>query len=341
MPRSEQPLGEVVLRLTARDLRRWRSGRLPMRRTFNTLLQRILLANSYRDPETQEWLITTGSAVVGYDLGELLKVVAAMIAAGEIDAAHRVFRSGLSLSHNILHNQIVKATLGNLARCQDDLERPIREESVRLYRRFSNVSDIGLNSLVFDQVVIHRNNRFYAFFVKVCRMLYESVLVDPTTGRSKFRDFVDEEKMHRVFERFVLNFYKREQTQYRAGREDIHWNDVDGDSHALQFLPKMTTDVSLRSIGHIIVIDTKYYKDGPLTEHRGKEKIRSGHLYQLHAYLTNLEQETPQDWVVEGILLYPVVDRNLDLHYRIHGHSVRVATLDLNQHWTAIRGIAF
>ena len=40
--------------------------------------------------------------------------------------------------------------------------------------------------------------------------------------------------------------------------------------------------------------------------------------------------------MAEGILLYPTAGRSLDVSYRLHGHRVRVRTLNLNLPWTAI-----
>ena len=69
----------------------------------------------------------------------------------------------------------------------------------------------------------------------------------------------------------------------------------------------------------------------------GAEKLRSEHLYQLCSYLRNLEHNAAApDRIAEGILLYPTVGRVLDVAYRLHGHWVRIRTLDLNLPWTAI-----
>ena len=63
---------------------------------------------------------------------------------------------------------------------------------------------------------VHRNNRFYAFLLQVCRFLYDNLLIDEETGQDKFREFIrDEAKMRAVFEQFVLNFYKHEQRYLR------------------------------------------------------------------------------------------------------------------------------
>ena len=95
------------------------------------------------------------------------------------------------------------------------------------------------------------------------------------------------------------------------------------------------TDASLRSIDRTIIVECKYTET--LFQSRfGAEKLRSSHLYQLCAYLHNLEHNGGVDRVAEGILLYPAAGRALDLSYRLHGHWVRVCTLDLNLPWAEI-----
>lgn len=239
-------------------------------------------------------------------------------------------------SPDVLHNQIIKASLIRLARC-DDLDASLRADASALCHRLHEVSTIELTPDVFNRVVIHRNNRFYAFLVEVCRVLFQSLLVDPATGRTVFRDFLgDEQTMARLFERFVRNFFRREQTEFDADSELLPWADVDGEPEDLTYLPKMRTDVTLRSSTRTIVLDTKYYASS-LQSYFGRETIHSDHLYQLFAYLKNTPQAGSTVAPLEGILLYPVVGREIDLRYRVHGHPVRVVTLDLNQPWTEIR----
>jgi len=72
-----------------------------------------------------------------------------------------------------------------------------------------------------------------------------------------------------------------------------------------------------------------------MQSNRGKETVRSWHLYQLFAYLKN--QEVVCGWEnCEGILLYPTVNRELDLCYKIQGHPVRIVTVNLDQDWQGI-----
>jgi len=132
-----------------------------------------------------------------------------------------------AFSHDVLHNQIIKATLGRAARWKD-LDSSLRADSARLFRRLHEIREIQLVPSNFDRAAIHRHNRFYAFIVEVCRIIYNSLLIDPVTGQSVFRDFLrDETAMGSLFERFVRNFYKREQlTFYDVKARTIDWIDV-------------------------------------------------------------------------------------------------------------------
>jgi 5-methylcytosine-specific restriction enzyme subunit McrC len=58
----------------------------------------------------------------------------------------------------------------------------------------------------------------------------------------------------------------------------------------------------------------------------------------LFAYLKNLEARGGPDTKAEGILVYPAVERALDLRYRIQGHGLSVRTLDLAAPWPEIHG---
>ena len=102
-----------------------------------------------------------------------------------------------------------------------------------------------------------------------------------------------------------------------------------------KWLPQMETDVTLRSAGRTIIVECKYTES--LFQRRFfSDKLRSSHLYQLCAYLRNLEGNADPDRSADGILLYPTAGVALDQSFRLHGHRVRVKTLDLNQPWTEI-----
>ena len=161
--------------------------------------------------------------------------------------------------------------------------------------------------------------------------------MDEKTGSYKFRDFLrDERKMAKLFEDFVFNFYRIESSEFAVKKERIYWAASSETDPNLQLLPTMETDISLRDEKRTIIIDTKYYKN-TLQTYYDSESIHSGNLYQLFAYLKNLEPRGGNDAQAEGILLYPTVSRSLKEKYDMHGHRVRICTVDLAQDWKAIR----
>ncbi|MFO0964034.1 MAG: hypothetical protein U0793_00420 [Gemmataceae bacterium] len=242
------------------------------------------------------------------------------------------------LSHDVHHNRIIKATLCRAARAKD-LEKRLAEESSYLYRRLHEISDMPLSASSFCKTDAPRIGRFYSFLLEVCRILYYSLLVDPKTGGSVFRDVLQDDKtMNGIFEQFIRKFYAKEQTLFNVSAKTFKWIDVDAKSDDdRSALPLMKTDVTLESAKRVIILDAKYYASCLQTSQYGKATIHSGNLYQLYAYMRNAAKKYGPSCTVEGILIYPVLGQPLDLHFRIHGHPVSIVTVDLNQHWTGIK----
>jgi 5-methylcytosine-specific restriction enzyme subunit McrC len=172
----------------------------------------------------------------------------------------------------------------------------------------------------------------------VCQIVNDNLFIDESSGQYKFKDFLREEKaMARLFEAFVRNFYKNEQSLFKVGREDIKWKFTAENDNDMSMLPIMSTDISLQSSTRKIIIDTKYYKEA-LKARYDKEKINSNNLYQLFSYLINQESELDgRTLECEGILLYPVVEKGFDFSYKFENHKIRVMSIDLNQEWYGIK----
>lgn len=237
------------------------------------------------------------------------------------------------LTHNVLQNQLLKATvyqLLNYARLDarnHDLLRP-------LYQRFHDIDDIQIASRDFSKVVLHRNNSFYKFLLNIAHLLHENLLLDESKGEWIFRDFVrDEEKMAALFEKFIFNFYRHEVAdRYAVASEYITWQAVPVGNSSLDFLPKMKTDVTLTNATRKLVIDAKYYKDA-MVSYYDQERFRSAHFYQVHAYVTNLLNDANANRSVEGLLLYPTVTTDFDQSFRVRGQTISFRSIDLRKPW--------
>ena len=239
-------------------------------------------------------------------------------------------------SVNVTHNQLIKATLRQLAAISK-LAADLSTAATELYHRLPDIQDITLSPAAFRAIRVHRNNRLYDMLVHVCRLIYEHPFLDETPGTARFPDFTGtHSEMARLFEQFVHNFFIREQRTYTVHRPIIEWSGARASEADLRMLPLMRTDVVLTSRARRIVIDTKYYEH-IFQEYRGTPKLRSTHLYQILSYLTNLSAgNAPNVPHPEGMLLYPAVSERFHKPYTLLGHRVVIQSVDLNQPWRAI-----
>jgi 5-methylcytosine-specific restriction enzyme subunit McrC len=243
------------------------------------------------------------------------------------------------LEYDVLHNRILKSTLRRLLQLPD-LNPEISNQVRGVYRRLTDIQDIPLTTNVFKRASIHRNNRYYRFLLHICELIATYSLLDEKAGGYRFLDFLrDERRMARLFERFVFNFYAREQRAFCVNADRLDWPvEVVGEGREadLNYLPAMYTDVTLRSTTRTLIIDTKYYQEALTSKYGGAPKVSSANLYQINTYLGSLESQGFPDCSAEGLLLYPTNKYDLDLAWKIKGHNIRVKTLDLSRNWQDI-----
>jgi 5-methylcytosine-specific restriction enzyme subunit McrC len=239
------------------------------------------------------------------------------------------------LTPNTVNNRILRSTVRLLSNAQlePDLAKRLREVD----RRLSGIGLIDINPSLFRRIQLHRNNAFYAFLLRICELVNQSLLPDRSGDNpSWFRDLLsDEEYMARVFEEFMRNFYNLKQSRFAVARTQPKWNASAVEVSDLHFLPTMMTDATLRSTDRQIVIDAKYYRDA-LQTNFGTRRVHSGNLYQLLAYLHGTAPENHGTQSIEGMLVYPAGEQELDLSYTIDGYKVRIYTLNLAQPWHQI-----
>ncbi|USU11446.1 5-methylcytosine-specific restriction endonuclease system specificity protein McrC [Sphingomonadaceae bacterium OTU29THOMA1] len=239
------------------------------------------------------------------------------------------------LSHDLLHNQLLRASLRLLSQART-MEPTLSHELRSLAVRMGDVSEVRLSQAAFARVQLHRNNAQYDLLLKICRLAFECLIPAERGKGYAFQEVLrDERKMARVFEDFVRNYYRASQKAYSVKPLQFEWKaaPIAGDEQVR--LPLMRADVYLQSAKRRIILDTKYYAE-MLQERHGSASFRSENLYQLFAYLQNDAAWNPELATAEGILLYPEVKQSLDATYDVHGHSVRLVTIDLARPWQEI-----
>ena len=237
--------------------------------------------------------------------------------------------------YDILHNQILKTTIGKLLRTKN-LDSSIKDELYKVYLKLPPISEIVIRKAMFNQIRLHRNNYHYDFILKVCQIVNENLFIDESKGNYKFKDFTREEKaMARLFEAFVRNFYKIE-TDFSVSSDSIKWQFESDNAEDLDMLPAMLTDITLQGKNQKIIIDTKYYKEAFQTRY-DKQKVNSSNLYQLFSYLKNQEMDSEITLNCEGILLYPSIQNDFVHSFKYENHKIRIMAINLNQDWQKIR----
>ncbi|MBN2694465.1 hypothetical protein JXR93_07370 [bacterium] len=239
-------------------------------------------------------------------------------------------------SESILLNRVIHSTILRVIRLKD-IDKNIKKDLSKLKRYFSTIDIIELNSSIFKNINYNRNDGFYKFIIDVCRFIYENTLPTESEGEYRFTDFTkDDREMGYIFECFVRNFYKVEQTDFKVVKKEIiKWNLTSSKEKDNSYIPQMVTDITLENSEQKIVIDTKFYKE-TLTTNYDKERVKSENLYQLFSYLINQEDGTEKRYSTTGVLLYPTIDTDYTLDFAYKNHKIKVRTVDLNKDWSDI-----
>ena len=142
--------------------------------------------------------------------------------------------------------------------------------------------------------------------------------------------------MERLYEKFILEYYRAHHPHLRPLPAQVKWDlDEENDERSQMFLPSMQTDITLSGDAGTLIIDAKYYGRIMLEHHNG-ETVRSAHLYQIYAYVKNMDVNHTGN--VSGFLLYARTEEEPipDFDYNIGGNRIGVKTLDLNKSFALI-----
>ncbi|MCD8301581.1 MAG: 5-methylcytosine-specific restriction endonuclease system specificity protein McrC [Prevotellaceae bacterium] len=239
------------------------------------------------------------------------------------------------LSENNLLNQILKATVSLLLQSHDvDKER--KDILKKEMAFFSDIRNINPVTVAWQGIRFHRNNQTYRMLVSLCQLIIEGMLLSSEKGLNRLMSFVDEQRMCRLYEKFLLAYYAKEFPQLQVSASQIPWA-LDDDTRTM--LPIMQTDVTLTHKDKVLIIDAKYYGH-IVTQGPYGGSLHSQNLYQIFTYVKNKEQNLKDKLhEVSGMLLYAQTDeRDLpDCTYSMSGNKIAVKTLNLNCDFTVIR----
>ena len=237
------------------------------------------------------------------------------------------------LSEDNVYNQILVSTAMILIR-HSDVTKDKKAKLKQLMFFFQNVRSIDVHSVRWNTLRFDRNNRNYRLLVYICYFIANEWLVTTEKGSYKMCEFSDEH-MNRLFEKFVLAYYKKHHPELRPCAAQIGWN-IAEETTDVAILPIMQTDILLTMEEKTLIIDTKYYSH-TMQKQYNKTSIHSQNLYQMHTYVT--EYDTEHKGNVDGMLLYAKTQEDIvpdDKMQLKAGNTIYFRTLDLNQKFAGI-----
>lgn len=235
------------------------------------------------------------------------------------------------LSENNIYNQILKTTLTLLGQNRD-VSRENKSKIHRVLLFFRDILGIEPCSIKWNTLHISRGNQNYRMLMNLCHLILTGLLMTTEEGSYRLMELSDK-NMNLLYERFILEYYKKHHPYLRPNARTIHWLLEDGPS---DHLPIMQTDTTLQLGDKTLIIDAKYYGHS-MRKSFDKHVYHSHNLYQIFSYVKNLDRD--QAGKVSGMLLYAKTSERVtpDEDLVISGNKISIKTLDLNQPFQGIK----
>ena len=226
-------------------------------------------------------------------------------------------------------NRILKTSMELLIR--NEIPKARKKELRKLLLYFKDISTLDIHNIDWN-FRFNRNNQSYQMLMSVCYLLIKGLLQTTTDGKVKLMQFIDEQRMCRLYEKFILEYYRKHYPQTNPSSSQIKW--ALGEDCIGTMLPTMQSDIMLSYEDKTLIIDAKYYSNTTQVQY-DVNTLHSNNLYQIFTYVKN---KSAEGGVVSGMLLYAKTDEKIqpDNEYMMSGNKISVKTLDLNCDFTEL-----
>ena len=232
-------------------------------------------------------------------------------------------------SNDSYMNKILKTTALLLIKSQNIKKEEYRDSLKREMLYFKDIGTIDIKRINWNSMTYNGNNKTYKLLMNVCYLIINGLLISGEEGDIVFAKYIDDQTLPRLYEKFILEFYKLHYPQLNPSVMEIKWN-VENEDAMIDLLPKMKTDITLTFKKKMLIIDAKFYshifQKNSLYD---KETLHSNNLYQIFTYVKNADKYNSGD--VSGMLLYAKTDET-ELNtekYVMSGNNIFIDNLDL------------
>lgn len=234
------------------------------------------------------------------------------------------------------HNRALKSVVALLIRHGE--VGLVRRKALRsLLPHLDSVREITASAIRWSDLDVSRANANYRLMLGICEFIVKGLLPTQESGDSKLLSWISDEAMHRLYERFILEYFKFHHPELSPHARRVPWALNEAEGYGTGQLPVMQTDVTLRNGRAELIIDTKYYGRSLQQSRWEKQSVHSHNLYQIITYTVNAD--VFRDGSVSGLLLYARTsdEKQPDVDVVIQGNRIGAQTLDLNLPWEELR----
>ncbi len=138
-------------------------------------------------------------------------------------------------------NKILKTTMRCLIKT--DISRKNKIKIRKLLIHFNNVDTLDYRNIQWHHL-FDRNNKIYKNVDIYMLLIFQGVIQTENRGQNNLMAFVDEQQISRLYEKFVLEYYKKEFPELVVTSSNIQWSLDNYDN--VNMLPIMRSDIMLR-----------------------------------------------------------------------------------------------
>ena len=289
---------------------------------FELLSELLIIATRHIISDGLESGYTSEIHVTSSPRGKLL---VSKSCSGALYASKKLACNLSSFSKDTYNNRVIKSVL---VKIKHKLKPKHVSQLHHLLSFFSEVRTISSESINWNLCKYSRR-RSYKIALNICKFINNSLIPNQELGASIFSNDIARIQNCKLFEKFVLAYYKKHHDNLLPKAPIITWALLN-EYEKINMLPQMRTDLVLTHERKALIVDTKFYKHNTNSRYN-KDTIRSDHLYQLYAYIDNYRRKTKLS--TSGMLLYAKTDKDKlpDCDIKTEIGKISIRTLDLNQ----------
>lgn len=245
----------------------------------------------------------------------------------------RVFCQHSEFTEDNALNCVLCSTMKALTKA--DITSDRKKRILRILQYFPHVKRVPLSHLNWN-IHYNKQNQHYRMLVGICRLVAQGLLQGQQEGNAKLETFEHDGPMSRLYEKFLLNYYRATFPWLNVNANQIDWQIEKGDT---ALLPTLCTDVTIfdKKTKKTLIIDAKYYEH-ILKEHYGAHKHDRANLTQVLNYVDQLSHKLGPEHKVAGMLLYAGTDENqcMEKEFVTCGKRMAIRILNLNTNFSEI-----